>query len=656
MKKRHLPAILFLYGTIAAAADVHELSGKDAFTKGFPQFFAFRGEMFRPAHKDYDAWCDSVRGASGVIRKFVPEELPKFYPESANWANRYAAEHPEYLMLLHLNGESRQVLYDPAVHERYFPGHWVHEPGTQLTGAIGPGDTEIPVQDARPFKTKAYISRERNGDKNWFPHNIILVPLDDQRNRCWYESEYATVKEVDYKRNILIVDRGQIFSKPRAFEARQTYVAPLAAGIWGGAPMWYYNFSSACPVDSNGCSAADVFVREIAGWFNSGGPLTNFNGVAFDVNYWKSRDELWDTDNDGKSDAGVIAGRNIWREGDWRFLQELRQVLGNNRLITCDGQHDANQQAVGVLDGIESEGLVQHNDGFRGFSRTINTHLYWQQNNSRSNDFRYVALKLMNQNDEARGDQLRRFATATACCLGAFVTGTSAPFLPAGFSEPGSLGFPASGLIRPAQCSPDILAETDLFSLLSGDNCVITRESGQLIITAESGGDSLQPMAVTLKNLKLPPGDLTVFITMEALDPLEGFSFTDRVPRLVQAEFSKVPDYGEGCRVNGFYSDLYGYIGTQNPSVLSFYLRRPNAGTEQMDITLKIEGRGRVALHAFTAHSAPDVLIRAFDHGIVAVNPALEPVTVPVAALLSGISGLPESLTIPSLDAQFIPR
>ena len=75
-----------------------------------------------------------------------------------------------------------------------------------------------------------------------------------------------------------------------------------------------------------------------------------------------------------------------------------------------------------------------------------------------------------------------------------------------------------------------------------------------------------------------------------------------------------------------------------------------------MDVTFKIEGRGRAALHTITAHSSPDVLVRVFDRGIIAVNPSLESATVPVAALLPGISGLPDSLIIPALDAQFISR
>ncbi|MGE4489969.1 MAG: hypothetical protein AB7E95_10550, partial [Kiritimatiellales bacterium] len=422
------------------ADDPLDVNRKEVFTKGYPQFLAFRGEMSRVSHSSYEAWCESVRGASGVIRKFMPEELPKIYPEAAAWADRYVQEHPEQLMMLHLNGESRQVMDNPAVHQRYFPGHWVYEPGLELVRSIGPEDTEITVRDASPFNAEAYLDRHRrDGKKFWFHQHVILVPLDENGRRLWTESEYVIVQRVDRENNVLTVDRGQIFSTARSFNVGRTAIAPLAAGVWGGAPMWYYNLSSTCPRDPAGRAAADVFLNEITAWFSSSGPLAHFNGIAFDVNYWKVRDPKWDTDGDGTADAGLIDGTNVWREGDWTFLKQLRQALGADRLITCDGQHPQNQQAVGVLDGIESEGLVQHNDGFRGFSRTVNTHLYWRQNNTRQHDFRYIVLKLMDANDEARGDQLRRFATATACCLEAFVTGTSAPFLPGGFSTPGSL-------------------------------------------------------------------------------------------------------------------------------------------------------------------------------------------------------------------------
>ena len=218
-----------------------------------------------------------------------------------------------------------------------------------------------------------------------------------------------------------MVSRARYGSATASYSKGHAYLAPLAAGVWGGKPMWYYNLSSACPKDRQGRTAADVFVREIAEWFAPGGRLENIQGIAFDVNYWDVRRDGWDTNNDGHADNGIIQDKNIWRAGDWYFLSQVRKALGDRYVLTCDGENCENQRAVGVLSGIESEGPVLPHDGFRGISTTINTHVYWMQNGGRSDAFRYIVLKLMNAADAKRGVSLRRMATGLACCLGAAV-------------------------------------------------------------------------------------------------------------------------------------------------------------------------------------------------------------------------------------------
>ena len=634
-----------------------DLAAKDIFRQGFPQYLAFRGEMIGPAHKDYATWSAYFGLASGVIRKFVREELPTIHPESLPWADRFAVENPRKLMLLHLNGEARQVLDFPDVHARYFPGHWVHEPGALLTAAAGPSDTLLHVDNAKPFKINAYLNRERSGSKSWFPQHVVLVRLDEQGNRLWHESEYAIVKSVDYRGNTITVQRGSIFSTARPHQANRTYVAPIAADVWGGKPMWYYNLSSACPKDSTGRNAADVFVAEIAEWFAANGKLRHFNGIAFDVNYFEARHAQWDVDNDGHSDGGYINGRNIWQEGDWYFLNRLRKILGDNFLLSCDGEFAENQRAVGVLDGIESEGLVQHNDGFRGFSRTVNTHLYWMENGSRSHDFRYVVLKLMNPADEKRGDQLRRFASGTACCLGAMVAVGHGEAPPKPFAAPGSFGVPVGAMLRPARLSPDILSKAaagrSSLSRLKANGCTLEQKGGVLEISSQpdTPGASLK---ATLAEVAAPPGDLTIFLEIESVEPLEGFSQDDRVPRLVRGSLSKTPDYGEG-RYNEFYTNLYGYIGTHGRSTLAFYFRRPRTPAQTVDFSIEIQGRGRARLYSLTAHNSPDILVRQFEHGVVVVNPALEPADVALAGLCPNSRAVPAALSVPALDALFLP-
>ena len=89
--------------------------------------------------------------------------------------------------------------------------------------------------------------------------------------------------------------------------------------------------------------------------------------------HWDVRRAGLDTNNHGQVDDGIVHDKNIWREGDWHFLSKVRKALGDRYVLTCDGENSENQRAAGVLSGIESEGPVLPNDGFRGISTTINT-------------------------------------------------------------------------------------------------------------------------------------------------------------------------------------------------------------------------------------------------------------------------------------------
>ncbi len=54
-----------------------------------------------------------------------------------------------------------------------------------------------------------------------------------------------------------------------------------------------------------------------------------------------------------------------------------------------------------------------------------------------------------------------------------------------------------------------------------------------------------------------------------------------------------------------------------------------------------------------TAIKVADVLVRTFDRGVVVVNPAFDPVTVPLADLLPQVRGL-QSVQVPGLAAEFL--
>ncbi|MCK9509325.1 MAG: hypothetical protein M0Q54_12885, partial [Pigmentiphaga sp.] len=324
-------------------------------------------------------------------------------------------------------------------------------------------------------------------------------------------------------------------------------------------------------------------------------------------------------------------------------------------IVTADGQHEGNQQAVGVLNGIESEGLVQHNDSWRGFSRATNTHEYWRKFNNLPYPFRYVVLKFQNANDAANIDRLRRFSVASACALEAYNTyPDDFDFLPA-WVKSKSLGKAKGELIRVAKQSPKLLSDninTIGETYLNAIDCKVEYTPEGIILSAKS--DAQTSLSFEFKNMDLPAGDLTFFIDSKSLDPLHGFTNEDRVPRILYTEFSNLPDYGEGVNVNKLYTDLYGMIGTYDFYENAFYYRRPKVEAGKQTLKFKVDGGGKILIRAFQAYNKPDILIKEFEHAIVCVNPSLEAQSVNLTTdKLPGLNAN-KSIIVDPVDAVFL--
>ena len=634
-----------------------DLTQKDVFNLGYPAYFMFRGEMSNADHADYNAWVKSVIPATGAIQKYLDEEL-MMKPSATiiqNWVNRYATEQPQKLLLLHLNGQARQVENRESVNNLYFPGHWVYEVGSIVTNNCLSTDSIIKVASTAPYSLQAYIDNNVTPFK-YYPSYILLVKLDDFGNRLWNESEVVQVKNIDKTNNTLTIKRGLIYTSPLNFDANKTYAAPFDCCVFSSQCMRYYNLSSNCPKNSNGKTAADVFTDELAGYFAPTGILRNMNGIAFDVNYFDaSKYTKWDTNNDGKADGGWIDNVNCWQKGDYAFLKQLRTRLGINCIITADGQHDGNQQAVGILNGIESEGLVQHNDGWRGISRTINTHLYWQTNNTMNNQFRYIVLKFMDDYDALNVPRLQRFAIATASCLGVFLANIpNMNIFPTWMRQSNALGTPKGELVRYAKLSTNLqtLSNTSLVSKMTSDNTNIALVNEGIQVSTKNGFSARDNMSVTLSDVNLPSGDITVFIDAQAIDPLEGMTLTDKVPRSFYCTLSNLPNYGEGNTVNSYYSDIYGFIGTSKVEELSFYYRRPGVVAGKQTLTFTVQGRGKFIIKSIKIYNQADILIRQFDNGIAIMNPSFDAKLVNLASVFPTL-GL-NQVTVPAVDAYFL--
>ncbi len=647
-RRASCPPDVLAEATTALAPDVPvgartmTLRAKAALSGTFPQAFVFRLDYHKPSNRSYEVWSCFNEISAGVIKKYLREELPKVPPEATEWARRFAAEHPAHLMLVHLNGEARQVRDFAEVHERYFPGHWVYLPGTRLDEDIAEDATTFRVADASPFKLKGYRDPR---EKRWFPHDAVIVRLGPGGERLWYESEFVRLTGVDKGRKTITIERAQCFSRGRSFRRGEAWIAPLAGGVWGGKPMWFYNFSTHCPRDRAGRSAADAFADEIACLFAPGGGLAGQDGIAFDVVHWRTRGP-WDTDNDGEADSGIVHGSNAWRRGNWEFLKGLRAKLGDGVIITADGHQPDSQRAVGVLDGIESEGPVTHIDAYRGFSRPVNIHTYWREHGRRAFDFRYIVLKMKTPADDREAFRLRRFAVGMATCLGAAVTrGTisdrhSMPEL-VGPSKRGGgwLGRPAGDMVRLASRAPDLLTGDGVrmapgfAGKLATEGCRVKLTDADELVVTGTADDPHAPSRVVLPMPKLSPGDLTVYVECRALDPLEGFEPSDAVPRMVTMTASGLPDFGEGNRLNSFHATQFGLAGTRGWSRLSFHFRRAGDAPRPPVLTLEFEEQGRFAIRSVTMHAATAAIAREFDHGVILVNPGLAPMSFDVAAL-----------------------
>lgn len=656
--------VLFFTVVVLHAQLMYDLSNKTVFTDGFPQYFSFRGEMSNPNHKDYNAWTSALVNNTAIIKKFTVEEFPalKAPNDVANWANTYAEANPEILMLLHYNGRCRSVEEKPEVFEKYFPGHWVLNEGTTLTSSIDEESTVINC--ATVNNTLFSLTEYRDPDYGHQAPYLLLVPIDHNGNKLWYESEYVRLIATNISAKQLTVKRAQLYSNAKRFD-RGTYIAALPANLIAQRPLFYYNLSSVCPKDSKGKTAADVYVDELVSYFNrDNGLLKNFNGIGFDVNYFDvSNKPTFDVNNDGVADGGIIDGYNVWREGDWNMLSNLRNRLGPDYVISADGHMTLNQQAVGILNGIESEGLVQHNDAWRGISRTLNTHLFWRKYNDVDPYFGYVVMKFNTDYDDVPENihRLCRFVIGSASCLEAHLTQNSAidyaQIQPEWIQENGALGFPVGPLIRVCQNSPEVLSWTDIDlknNLSSNDGTFVFTDDG-VRFNSKLGSDGVST-TWKLNNINLPKGDLTFFMEAKAVEPLQEIPESDVVPRRFDVQISNLPDYGETTKYQQMYEDIYGYFCVKDFTDMSFYYRRPNVSAGNQNMTFTVQGGGDVLIKNLRVYNAPDVFAREFDKGIVIVNPSLGSISINPYDLFpnSGVDNA--SITVPAVDAVFIKK
>ena len=370
-----------------------ELTSLRVMQDQYPQVFFFRAveSMASNPRVPYERWDESCARLMGIEGKVLDEEIPGRLKRNIDFFTRFKRRHPEKLVLLHYNGNSRDPRFET---EKFFAGHFIYFNGAKILADVPAeqGETDIKVDNPALFQTEM-------GRYKWSNDDVGLCMLDKDGKPDWHRSEQVQLVSVDRAGGTIRVKRGCYGTKPIALAAGRAYAAAHATeGPWGRKSnlLWYYNYSTSCPRDKDGRTCNDIHADDLAARFLPGGRLEAFDGLEFDVLHHEHRSGRLrglDCDADGVVDNGVFDGVNQYGIGVVEFSRQLRQKMGPDRLILADGMSARNQRAFGILNGIESEGWPTLSDWeIRDWSGGLNRHFFWAQNGAEP-VFNYVNHK-----------------------------------------------------------------------------------------------------------------------------------------------------------------------------------------------------------------------------------------------------------------------
>ncbi|TKG97308.1 hypothetical protein EYV94_02440 [Puteibacter caeruleilacunae] len=651
---------------------------KEVFQYTFPINLAFRGEYKDRNYPSYQVWKKQLEGTDGLIKKFVPyDELDGINLKTQQWLKRYAEEEQTKLLLLHW--DAREHRNDqPGSSDRYFPGHWLAYPGAKLVKSLNKHATEVYVSSIDEFAGKyAYVDEEYPGQMKHKPGSFIypilrLVEVDEHGKCNWDKCEFVKLISINKEKRSLTIERNRCLTKASAF-SNGAYIAPMSTRL-GKEGLFDYNCSTACPKDANGKTALDIMHDELVDILLNHKKLNVLDGIGFDVLQWLPRSTTVDSNNDGIPDGGMLNGRNSWRDGTYAFMKKLRASLGDNVIITGDGYGLNNQRGIGLFNGIESEGLVEHNDAFRGFAKTVNVFSYWLKHNPLPHQLNYIVYKLRNSDDQKNEKTLQSLYIGTATCLEAGLTMSPKiqldELIGGEIKQHNWLGKPMGDLIIPAQKSKDLLKgagkmlSQSFINSIETINCTLKLVDGEIEIEGTNTGKDSELIISQLPKTNVQH-DLTVFFDVMAIDSLSGFE--KQIPRVVSLHADGLPRYEKRKDNNRRYNEQFGFFGPEWHQQM-FYYRK--ASHKDLKLHLRFEEGGKLRLRNMTVHAAPSILIKEFEHGCVIVNPSFDEISVNIKEFLpnaklehiKGIfnkqkhTGLPvaEKVTVSSLSALFL--
>jgi hypothetical protein len=626
----------------------------------YPRAWFFR--VTESTYEPYEEWERNFERLMGIQGKALDEEIIGRMERNPEFFTRFKQNHPEQLVLLHFNGNAR----DPRFRrENFFAGHWVYYPGASILSGVPAGEdiSEIRVSDATLFRMNSGRYNDRNDD-------IGLCELDENGKPDWHASEQVQLLSIDTLNHIIRVKRGCYGTEARAFPAGSYAAAHANEGPWGEKNhlMWFYNYSTLCPVDKEGMNCKDRLVEDVLGYFLPGGELEAFDGLQFDVLWaepWiPADDRIPDMDADGSPDMGIFDGLNTWALGQWQMLNELRRGLDPGRIIMADAFWCRHQRGFGILNGMESEGWPTHGDSeFIGWSGGINRHLFWIENSLDP------GLTYMKQVQRGAG---QRLVLAGACLTGSAIALASQPYNKDGErnmklwdelvmgqeNRPGWMGEPVAPSVCLAKLEEDLMVNQhpgELLERLNAPEGSLSFAVDGEWVRIESTAPLTDSIVFTISDITAPTEDLTVFLSMKG-EPLG--DYPESWGRIVTVNPAGYEHPGKKDFMKTDRSPVY-----KSSSIVSWYMTYmnqesfessfyyPGLEQERVDLEVRVEGDETIWISNVRAYAAPDARARAFENAVVLANPAPHPHTFDLSELFPGkqfmrLKGSPDQDTV----------
>lgn len=666
--------------TAAAAGGLAGLAGLEIFTSGHPRVFHFRSsEVFAgPLGRgvDYATWERTFTQFNGIMGKALLEEnLFRVNVRVLEFFNRYKQRNPEKIVLLHFNGEGRDPRFEG---EEFFAGHWLHREGTRLTRAAtaDPADDVLHVADTSVFNDRSGLVG--GGDEI----AVVLTRADGSPD--WSRVEQVKLVEVDEARSTIRVERGFLWSSAMPLPEGTYLAAHTVKGPYGRGSnlLWGYNYSTQSPRDADDRTGLECFADNLARKFQPGGALELFDGIEFDVlpysqeigNSGRVIDNPIDADGDGVADGGFVGGLNAVGVGTARFAQVLRSLLGPGKIITADGGVNSQRPNFAAMNGTESEGWPSGRDlEQKDWSGGLNRHAFWAQHGFAP------SLPYMNYKDRYQdGNNVLnypkwRLTLAAGLFTNSYFTVQAESSPPQEEGEEDLLeatadelrrgtdyvynwlGAPVADAVHLAEQAPDLLAgggvswSQDFQDWLSHSGLSLDRRTGggqspRLVISCtdcenadDDGGNLFEPPL-------LPPLVSSTYPVMRLSVPVPGHEGPDLFLRLsLQGQaLQEYPD-GLGRRVKVVATNtetgafqLSSTLCSEESFTAYWYFRDLGSGPHRIDF--EFEAGLPLTLERLTAHAAPDLVYREYEHGAVFANPSSTRQDFDVAGLLPGRS------------------